>query len=89
MIAENKLSLASIEEAEDEDEVIAYQRLVKELNLEVDDVWVDAIDPAKENNEQNNFSDPWVVEDNNDALFEYVDDVSDFISPESINNLDW
>ena len=88
MVAENQSSLVSVGEVGDEDEVMAYQRLVRELDLELDDVWVDAIDHTKEKDELNDLSGPW-VEDDNDALSEYVDNVSDFISPEDIDNLDW
>ncbi|MFK7795095.1 MAG: hypothetical protein AB8B89_07100 [Gammaproteobacteria bacterium] len=72
-----------------EEEIIAYQRLVKDLNQEHKDVWVDAIDPLNLNDKPAGGSIPWMIEDNNDALYEYMEDVSDFIDPDDISDLDW
>lgn len=72
-----------------EEETIAYQRLIKELNQEPDKVWVDAINPTSTKGQIAGSSSPWMIEDNSDALSEYIDDVSDFIDPEDINNFDW
>ena len=72
-----------------EDELIEYQRLVKELNYEPERVWIDTINPLNARDAQKENTNPWVDADNNDALSEYMDDVSEYINPEDISDLEW
>ena len=75
--------------ASNEDELIACQRFVNELNLEAEQVWIDTISPLNACNTQKENTNPWADSGNSDALSECMEDVSDYISPEDISDLNW
>ncbi len=88
MAAKNKL-LQEDYSFKNEDEIIAHEELVKELAQNAEEVWTHAIDEDYLDNLHANSSSSWVIEDNQDALAEYMDEVSDVILPEDIDKLDW
>lgn len=73
----------------DEEEIIAHEELIKELAQESEEVWMDAIDDEYMEIQHVNSSNSWIVEDNQDALAEYMDDVSDAIVASDIDDFDW
>jgi len=73
----------------DEEEIIAHEELVKELAQESDETWMYAIDEEYMEIQHVNSSNSWVVDDNQDALAEYMDDVSSVILTDDIDDFDW
>ena len=72
-----------------EEEIMAYQRIVKDLNQDSSELWVDAIKTINVSAELENEVVSWVVEDNCDVLSEYMDEMTDVIDSDDIDNLDW
>jgi len=86
----NKAKSSSVPfEIDAEKEAITYQWLIKELDQELDNGWVDAIGSENTSNGLEIGSGTWVTEENDDALCDYVDEVSDILYSGEIDNLDW
>ena len=88
MAAKEKL-LIDNNKAYSEEEIIAHEELVKALAQDSESIWTYAIDTEYVKTQQANESGSWVIEDNQEALAEYMDDVSDVLLPEDIDTLDW
>ena len=88
-----KTSTALSSFIDNDGETESYVRLIKELDMqakhEVGEVWMEAIDSLRLKDQLVNATSPWMIEDNNDALEGYMDDVSDFINLEDIDSFDW
>ena len=86
MIDKQKL----IDEGNDNnDDFITREEITEEISQESDEVWVQAIDDVYMENQQANASSSWVIEDNQDALEEYMNEVSGIAMPEDIDSFDW
>ena len=71
------------------DELIAREEIAQQINQDCNEVWVQAIDDVYMENQQANVSSSWVIEDNQDALEEYMNEVSGIVLPEDIDSFDW
>ena len=88
MVAKREIIIKN-SELNNEEEIISQEQLVRELMHEPEDVWMHAIDEGYVKNQQANASNTWVVENNPDALEDYMDDVADIILPEDMDSFDW
>ena len=86
MIDKQKLN---IEGDDNNDDFITREEITEEISQESDEVWVQAIDDIYMEKQQANASRSWVIEDNQDALEEYMNEVSGIALPEDIDSFDW
>jgi hypothetical protein len=86
------VKIKSIEETfclEDEEEIISHDQLLKELYEQPDEVWMNAIDDRYAEIQQANVSSSCIIDDCQDALAEYKEDVSDILPLDDIDTTDW
>lgn len=90
MLSKNEFSrnLQELNDAESDvtDEINSYEELLNEASKETHQVWLDAVDNNVHDDNQANVTTTWLVEDNPDALSDYMQEVADVVLPEGI---DW
>ena len=74
---------------ENDDESLSCNQQIKEMDEEPEEGWMDVIDSDYAKDQLANTSSTWIVEENSDALAEYMDDVSEIIQLDDIENIDW
>ena len=74
---------------DNKEELIDRENIRKQINLEPVVAWVQATDSHHNEVEQANAAESWVHDNNQDALEEYMDDVSDVLLSEDLDSFDW
>ncbi len=74
---------------DDENHFLSEEEAITEINLEPVQNWTHAIDDQYIKDQLANNSGSWIIEDNKDALEEYMDDISEVILPGDIDSFDW